>query len=148
MEWLFWFLGEDTLRATAYVLYGVSAVLALSAVVLIIARLFDSIAQGSIGAVLLLAAGGFLLIGLQAAGYMPPSAQEQTYVSEEHQLTSVGNLREQESTTSTYSGILTYASTTTVDNVEIIRFIHRLSVKTPSVRAGMKRDITHYHDRM
>lgn len=37
----------------------------------------------------------------------------------------MGNLREQESTTSTYSGILTYASTTTVDNVETIRFIRQ-----------------------
>ena len=126
MEWVFWLLGADGFRTASYILYGFSAVCALSAAALIMPRLFvDGRGPGVIGIALILFAGVLWFSGLQAERYLPPSAQEQTYVSEEHQLASVGNLREQESTTSTYSGILTYASTTTVDNVETIRFIRQ-----------------------
>lgn len=126
MEWLFWFLGADAFRDNIpYILCCFGVVFGLLAVALIILRSLDWVLRGITGAVLLLVAGWLWSSGLQAASYLPPSAQEQTYVSEEHQLASVGNLREQESTTSTYSGILTYASTTTVENVETIRFIRQ-----------------------
>lgn len=63
--------------------------------------------------------------GYKMLTYIPPEAQEQTYISEEHKLAAVGNLREQKSSTSTHSGVLTYASTSTVENVETIRFIRQ-----------------------
>lgn len=125
MEGLFWLLGADGMHIAAFLLWALTALCALLAAALIARGIIDAEGTEGIGALLMLCAGGLWFSGVQLESYLPPSAQEQTYISEEHQLASVGNLREQESTTSTYSGILTYASTTTVDNVETIRFIRQ-----------------------
>ena len=126
MEGLFWFLGADGFRIVAFFLYGIAVLCGLWALCAVIWGVFHyGIKLIVAGVIVTLAGIGFVFFGLQVESYLPPSAQEQTYISEEHQLTSVGNLREQESTTFTYSGILTYASTTTVDNVETIRFIRQ-----------------------
>ena len=126
MEWVFWLLGGHGTQLLAALLWATAifcVILALSDTAKTAVRsstVTSGVALLSVVLAVVTAVGGGY-----SWFYTPPDAQEQTYVSEEHQLASVGNLREQESTTSTYSGILTYASTTTVDNVETIRFIRQ-----------------------
>lgn len=126
MEWLFWRFGGHGTQLLAIPLLLAAILCAVLSIGFIIKESsYGGSSATGVGIVSAILAAVMAVCGISSLLYMPPSAQEQTYVSEEHQLTSVGNLREQESTTSTYSGILTYASTTTVDNVETIRFIRQ-----------------------
>lgn len=126
MEWLFWnFDGHGTQLVAVPLLLAATLCALLSIGSIIKESSYGSSSPTGAGLISAILAAVVAICGINALFYIPPGAQEQTYVSEEHQLASVGNLREQESTTSTYSGILTYASTTTVDNVETIRFIRQ-----------------------
>lgn len=126
MEWLFWSLGGHGMQLVAAPLLIAATLCALLSIGFIIKESsYGSSSPTGVSLISAFLAAVIATAGIYTWSYVPPGAQEQTYVSEEHQLVSVGNLREQESTTSTYSGFLTYASTTTVDNVETIRFIRQ-----------------------
>lgn len=123
MEYLFWTLGADNFYSLPPVLWGMGLlfILALMAtcILLPIRSINFFIISITCGAVAVFSGVSGVLIW----NYLPPSTQEQKYISEEHKLASVGNLREQEESSFTSSGIFYYASTTTIENVETIRFI-------------------------
>lgn len=124
MEELFWTLGPSLFTTAGWILVILSCLLMFCSIMIGAANFaFRHHFPGFTLGVCLLGALAFGVAGIYASAYLPPSAEKQTYVSEEHKLASVGNLREQESETTTTHALFYYASTTKVENVETLRFI-------------------------
>lgn len=101
----------------------------------LVTKMSDSILELFIPAFLVFGSGVLLFL---TWFYVPSDAVTQTYVSEEHSLAAVGNTREQVGESSGAGNLFFYASTTTIENVDVLQY-----VRTSTDREGREFNTVH-----